>query len=113
MSNMKNYVCRKYDGFFLGRGEPLQEDKSLAIVKSWSEPIVSPRYSIIDIKSGLFVIRATTKKKLLEKWEKEKEVLLLDIAKARNAKYYVDRCGELEAEVHIWRESGYKVSYEL
>ena len=69
-----NYLCRDINGgFFLSRGTLLPDDNSLAIVKSWSEPVVKPRYSIIDIATGLFVLRGASKKKLLEKWEQLKE----------------------------------------
>lgn len=106
----KNYLCRTTDGgFFLARGEPLQEDNSLAVVRSWSEPIITPRWSIIDIASGLFVIRASTKKKLIEKWEEVKEIKLPKIKDARERNIYKAKCEELEVEQHIWRESGYVI----
>lgn len=106
----KNYLCRKSDGgFFLARGEPLPEDASLAVVSSWSEPIVTPRWSIIDIASGLFVVRDTTKKKLLEKWEQVKDSKISAIKVARQTDFYLKSCESLEVEQHIWRESGYEL----
>ena len=91
---IKNYLCRT----------PLQEDNTLAVVRRWSEPIVNPRFSIIDIASGLFVLRAISRKRLLELWEERKENLLPKIKDARKRDLYKTRCEELEAEKHLWRE---------
>ena len=105
---IKNFLCRTIDGgFFLARGSLLIDDDSLAIVKSWSEPVVTPRYSIIDVASGLFVSRGSSKKKLLEKWEQEKEERYPKIKHAREEDFYIQRVLELNEEKKVWRNSGY------
>lgn len=105
-----NYLCRTLDGgFFLARGTLLQEDSSLAIVKSWSEPVVTPRYSIIDVATGLFVLRGNSKKKLLELWEERKPNILNKIKDARDRNIYLERIIELNEEKRVWRTSGYEI----
>ena len=102
-----NYLCRTHEGFFLARGSLLPDDNTLAIVKSWSEPIITPRYSIIDVASGLFILRDTSKKKLLEKWEQKKEEIYPKLKPAREKDIYIQRVLELNEEKKVWRNSGY------
>ena len=107
----KNYLCRKTGGgFFLARGTLLEDDNSLAVVKAWSEDIL-PKYSIIDVASGLFVCQGTSKRKVLELWKQKKEdAYALDAIKmARLSRIYPQRVIELNDEKKIWRQSGYEL----
>ena len=104
----KNYLVIKGKGFFVARGTPLQDDRTLAIVKSLNEPII-PKYSIIDIASGMFIKRGNSKKKLLEYWEENKERLTSQIYVSRTKDYYIVRVLELNEEKKNWRNSGYEV----
>lgn len=102
--NNKGYIT-----FKLARGYKLEEDSRLAYCK-----MVDPEtfnYAIIDVASGLYVIRATSKKKLLEAWKKKTSnpEFIEAIIKARKSDNYLKRIEELTAEKRIWRESGYLI----
>lgn len=110
----KNYLLRLTDGSFcLGRGLPLEEDNTLALVHIWSRNDLPYMWSVIDIASGLFVAKGKTKKKCLENYYKKDEALVdiggikSRIISCRQGEKYKDRCDELETEQCIWRESGY------
>ena len=104
----KNYLVRvNKEKFILCRGTALENDSSLAIVQGWSEHLPQFRYAIIDIASGLFVIRAHTKTKLLTKWSEVKVEYYPRIESARVADRYHERCMDLEKEIGVWKESGY------
>ena len=72
-------------------GEEL--DNGLGVAKS----SVWGMWAVFDLKSGLFVVRASTKKKVLSKLESYfKENGLLKIEKSRKAQFYQVRCLEME-----------------
>lgn len=69
-------------------------------------------FSIIDIRSGLFVLKNTSKKKLLEEWNSKLSIPFIDaINHARNTDTYRERVRELQIEIDNWRKSGYSVYY--
>ena len=109
----KNYLVHNTRGFQLSRGHIFEEGENLAIVRLASSPLeFKGEYSIIDIPSGLYVVHAKSKKKLLEKWNEKKEYSnIIDLIKrAREGSKYLDRVLELNNEKKIWRESGYEVA---
>lgn len=69
-------------------------------------------FSIIDIRSGLFVMRDTSKKKLLEHYNARLSADFIEaINKARSTESYRERVRELQIEIDNWRKSGYSVYY--
>lgn len=102
--------------FVLTRGDLLEDTISgLALVRADENNDLTFKgtWSIIDIDSGLFVLRDTSKKKLLEKYNQKLNYSLLEaIEKARSTESYRKRVGELQVEIENWRKSGYEVFYE-
>ena len=110
----KNYLCRYYDGsYFLSRGLPMEDDKTLALVHAWSRNDLEFPWMVIDINSGTFVARGTTKKKCLinynHRCEDPEYDIKFEILETRKTQRYKTLCEELEVEEHIWRESGYDI----
>lgn len=114
----KNYLVRiKNDSFpndfALGRGYKLEEEiDGLALVRIQDlQYSFFEKYLIIDIASGLFVCKAKSKKKLLERWNQYKEDrdIMNLIIKAREKEIYLARIAEASLEKDLWRESGYKI----
>lgn len=104
----KNYLVRiNKDQFILCKGTRLEDDSSLAIVTGWSEPLPDFKFAIIDIDSGLFVLRAHRRSSLLNRWKALKDDYHPRIEKARGTTIYHGRCMELEKEIEVWKESGY------
>lgn len=101
--------------YTLGRGYRF-EIPGLAYAKTEG---FSENYVIIDIASGLFVMKATSKKKLFQKWTdrlQNDEAYLDRIEEARSKDFYLARVAECSLEKRIWRESGYSiegVAFEL
>ena len=110
----KNYLIANINGGYnLAKGESFQcELEGLALVR-FSIPndnnVFKGDFAIIDIASGMFVTRSKSKKKLLERWEAQKEFLLPRIVSARSLEKYKDRVEDLENEARIWRISGYEI----
>lgn len=109
----ENYLIRlNNEDFALARGYKFEEGENLAIVRLSTSPLeFKGDYSIIDIPSGLKVIREKTKKKLLEKWIYKRDYfnILEAISKAREGSKYLDRVTELNNEKKVWRTSGYEI----
>lgn len=104
----KNYLVRiNKEKFILARGTTLSDDSTLALVQGWSEPLPDFKFWIIDIATGLFVVRGKTKPKTLAKFEEYKPEFYSKIKGARTSVTYKDRCQALEEEVGVWKESGY------
>ena len=99
-------------GFALARGHRI-EDGSIAIVRRQSQPLqFDEEFSIIDVASGLCIIRGQySKKKLLERWEefKKKDPVLISVERCRSKDIYKGRVEELNEEKRIWRQSAYEV----
>ena len=93
----------------LARGYRLEEDSRLAYAKTIDPSQYS--YMIIDVASGLFVIKATSKKKLFQLWnEKTSNPEFINaIIKARKTDSYLKRIEEINPEKKLWRESGYSI----
>ena len=68
-------------------------------------------YMIIDINSGLCVIKATSKKKLIDRWYKmtHETDIYNKLIDAKKKEFYPKRVLELNAEKKVWRESGYLI----
>ena len=104
-------------GFTLARGHVLEYEgqtiQGLAVVRLAVAPLefLGP-YAIIDINSGLFVIQAKSKKKLLEKWKDKIDYCNIEdrILEARKTDKYIDRVLELNNEKKNWRNSGYEIA---
>ena len=110
----KNYLVRYFDGsFFLAKGLPLKEDKTLALVHAWSRRDVDFPWLVIDIASGTFVVRGRTKRKCLENYKHKDDCLDYGIRcyieEARGTQRYRNLCEQIEVEKHIWIESGYDI----
>lgn len=110
----KNYLVRNKDGsFYLARGIPMNDNKTLALVHAWSRNDLAFPWVIIDIASGLTVARGTTKKNCIANYIFKDAISIGGIQKkieqARQNDLYKTRCEELEVEIHIWRESGYEL----
>ena len=108
MPKFKNYLIRTSNGFLLARGEELKDYSSIAIVTQCMEPIPASKFLIIDISSGLFIKRDSSKKRLIEWWNKHQNEMIEKIYKVRNEKIYLKRADELRNEKHIWRQAGYE-----
>ena len=104
--------------FILTRGERIEVEglTGLALVRA-SIPedtlVFKGEWSIIDIDSGLFVIKDNSKKKLLEKWlyrlNNPDYDLVNRILKARLTDSYKKHKRLKEDEADIWRRSGYLI----
>ncbi len=116
----KNYLVRLNTSlgptFLLARGHELEcpiEGLAIVRISDMSDSCkFSGDYSIIDIATGLFVVRAKSKKKLLEKWNQKLDHypnFALTINNARNTDKYPQRVAEASEEKRIWRECGYKI----
>ena len=109
----ENYlVLSRFKGeviYRLARGYKLEEDSRLAYCK-FVDPD-SQNYAIIDVATGLFIVKSTSKKKVFEKWNKASSdtEFIKSIMKARYTKTYLIRVEQLTAEKRIWRESGYLI----
>lgn len=114
---MKNkyYLTRSVkDGFLYARGLPFAEEsiKGLALVRVdlYKDLDFKGDWSIIDIPSGLSVYTSHTKKRVIEFWTKNADMLIEKIAHAREGKIYNrEIIPEMEIEKKNWRESGYSV----
>ena len=112
-----NYLVRTAkEGFTLSRGHVFQIEglqvEGLAVVRLAIAPLeFKGVYSIIDIASGLFIIKANSKKKLIEKWENEINLKNLRnaILQSRKTDTYLTRVLELNEEKKNWRKSGYEI----
>ena len=108
-----NYLVRtSKEGFTLARGHEFLDTQvgGLAIVRLSTAPLeFTGCYSIIDVASGLYVITATSKKKLIQKWKDKIEYYNVEdsIKRSRETDKYLDRVLELNAEKKNWRNSGY------
>lgn len=109
MAKLKNYLIRTSTGFVLARGEELKDYSSIAIVTQCMEPIPASKFLIIDISSGLFIKRDSSKKRLIEWWNKHQNEMIEKIYKARSEKIYMKRVDELNNEKRIWRQSGHEI----
>lgn len=116
-----NYLVRTAKttelGFTLSRGHVFEMEglqvKGLAIVRLALAPLeFTGPYSIIDINSGLFIIQANSKKKLIEKWKDKVDYSNIEdrILEARKTDKYIERVLELNEEKKNWRNSGYEVA---
>lgn len=115
----KNYLIRMTPSspneFILGRGYNLDEEiDGLALVRAQDlrdSCSFTGGYAIIDIPTGLFVCKAKSKKKLLERWNqfKEDRDIMNLIIKAREKEIYLTRVAEASLEKDLWRKSGYKI----
>ena len=105
----KQFLIRTSDGgVVLATGLLLQDHPELACVSSNE---MNLKYSIIDIASGLFILVDATKKKLLFRWETNKETLVKRIEEARLLPRYEQRCSQLKSYVKAYRDRGVEVSY--
>jgi len=109
-----NYLVRtSMEGFTLARGHVFEMEelqfKGLAVVRLAIAPLeFTGPYSIIDINSGLFIIKANSKKKLIEKW-KDNVDYYEKVVEARKTDKYIERVLELNEEKKNWRNSGYDI----
>ena len=115
MGKRQNYLVRLSDGSFtLSRGTPFEDKiEGLALVRISTEPLVfDGDFSIIDINSGKYIVRAGTKKKLLEYWEIKQACnysLEKRIAEIRKTDKYKESVILLNNEKKVWRDSGYLI----
>ena len=112
----KYYLVRTtIDGYLLAKGEPFYQDEieGLALVRVDSnrgELAFKGDWSIVDIRSGLFVFKHYSKKTLLDNWVKRySEELKLAIERVREKDHYKRTCHETLIEKENWRASGYEV----
>lgn len=104
--------------FILTRGERIEVEglTGLALVRA-SIPedtlVFKGEWSIIDIESGLFVIKDKSKKKLLEKWlyrlNNPDYDLVNRILKARLTDSYKKHVRFKEDDANNWRRAGYLI----
>ena len=90
--------------FHVCKGYRLEEDNSLACVKidfDWR-----PRYTILDIASGLAVVSGWTKKSCLDKWEERKEDLKPEIIQARKRDFYLKNVEYVENVRRLLKQKG-------
>lgn len=115
MAKRQNYLVRLSNGSFtLSRGTPFEAKiEGLALVRISTEPLVfDGDFSIIDINSGKYIVRAGTKKKLLEYWEITQDCnypLDKRIAEIRKTDKYKESVILLNNEKKVWRDSGYLI----
>lgn len=116
MKKRQNYLVRLSNGsFILSRGTPFESEiEGLALVRISTEPLVfDGDFSIIDINSGKYIVRAGTKKKLLEYWEIKQECYYPPIeeriAEIRKTDKYKESVILLNNEKKVWRDSGYLI----
>lgn len=119
MGKRQNYLASLSDGkFTLSRGTPFEAKiEGLALVRTSSvitEPLVfDGDFSIIDINSGKFIVRAESKKKLLEYWEMKQKCyeppIEERIAEIRKTDTYKESVILLNNEKKFWRDSGYLI----
>lgn len=115
MGKRQNYLVRLSNGsFILSRGTPFESEiEGLALVRISTEPLVfDGDFSIIDINSGKYIVRAGTKKKLLEYWEIKQACnysLEKRIAEIRKTDKYKESVILLNNEKKVWRDSGYLI----
>ena len=116
MGKTQNYLVALPDGSFtLSRGTPFESKiEGLALVRISTEPLVfDGDFSIIDINSGKFIVRAETKKKLLEYWKIKQECFCPPIeekiVEIRKTDKYKESVILLNNEKKFWRDSGYLI----
>ena len=102
------------DAFVLAKGdlfESIVEGLALVRLDKNKERTFKGLWSLIDIQSGLFVLKAKTQKKLLEAWEGRmlERNWKTAIEHARETSSYKNRIKEMEIEVYNWRTSGYNI----
>ena len=102
------------DAFVLAKGdlfESIVEGLALVRLDKNNERTFKGLWSLIDIQSGLFVLKAKTQKKLLEAWEGRmlERNWKTAIEHARETSSYKNRIKEMEVEVYNWRTSGYNI----
>ena len=110
----KYYLVRSLkDGFLYARGEVFECDiPGLALVKTdlYKDLNFKGDWSIIDIKTGLYVLKNHSRQKLLEAFtRRDFELLKSAIEKARITDNYKKRSKEADKEKQLWRDSGYAV----
>lgn len=68
-------------------------------------------YMIIDINSGLCVIKGTSKKKLMDTWYNRTHTMDIyyKIMVSKTTDYYLKCVIDLNAEKKLWRKSGYLI----
>lgn len=123
----KNYIARlrpssdPNEYFILTRGEefPVEGLTGLALVRAsipGDNNIFKGDWSIIDIASGLFVLKDSSKKKLLQKWSDRisdpDRDFINAIIKARLTESYRKHVILKEDDVRVWRLSGYLIEGE-
>ena len=114
---MKKYYIVKTikDGYLLAKGEAFYEEEieGLALVRAdllKGELAFKGDWSIIDVRSGLFVMKSYSRKKLLEAWTRRySEELKSAIERVREKDNYKRSCHETLIEKENWRASGYEV----
>ena len=115
MKNKYYLVRTARDGYLLAKGGPFYQDEieGLALVRAdYVRGALSFKgdWSIIDIHTGLFVMKHYSKKKLLEAWTKKySEDFKELIERTRSKDYYKRTCHETLIEKENWRASGYEV----
>ena len=104
--------------FLYARGEAFESDylEGLALVRSSDvndSLLFNGDYSIIDIKSGLFVKMGKSKKKVLDWWNEKKLDTEFDlkgeISRARTTESYKKNARFCSDEKKLWRKAGYRV----
>ena len=108
-----NFLIKLRDTYILGRGHYLEDDSSLAIVRSAPDKPLefTGEWSIIDVATGYFLFKDKSKKKLLEKWseKKDNQDFIQALAKARRTDSYIKVLAECSGEKASWRDSGYEI----
>ena len=103
----------RYNGmkFKLARGYVFDPEGRIALVRIYIDTEDKPKgdYFLIDIASGLFIIRNKSKNKLITDWENRLLDLVPAIVKQRQTDTYFKRVIELNEEKRIWRNSGYEM----
>ena len=115
----KNYLLRMTRSspseFILGRGYKLEEEiGGIALVRAQDlrdSCSFTGEYAIIDIPTGLFICKAKSKRKLLEKWDELTTYtdIYSAIKSVRAKEIYLTRVAEASLEKDLWRKSGYKI----
>ena len=110
----KYYIVRTIkDGFLYARGQVFEVDiKGLALVKSdeYKDLSFKGDWSIIDIATGLYLLKNHSRKKLLEAFtNRDFELLKSATEKARKTDSYKKALKLAEDEKKVWRECGFAV----
>ena len=89
----------------IARGYELEDDKTFAVILIDTTMGFEFKYSIIDIKSGLALVKAHSQKKLMEKYSELKSRYNYDDAllKARTGDNYRHFCELVELFKRTWK----------